>query len=651
MRVHAPPVREVALLAGFSAAALGAGLGRGVVTTYLPVLLSRIRDAPGLIGTVMLVNVAAGLLVPPLVGVWSDRGRAAGHGRTAFIAGGALLAAAGLAAIAAAHGTGYLLLAACAVVAYTGLNAVTTAHRAVIAESFVPRIRARATAAEELALLGGGLVGVAAGGALVERHGWSPFAAAALVVAVLAVPTALAMRRREAPPAPPEAGERLTPAYFLRAAARPRVRLLLAAQGLWVLGYAALPTFFVLYAERVLGLGTAEAGLWLVVFGAVTGAAMLAAGAATDDHGHRGILLAGVLAMGGGFAAMVPASTVGEAAPGLVAAAAGFGMLSTAGFPLFASVIPAGEVGAYTALYFAVRSVAGAVALPAVGWAIELSGSYRTLLVVGAVATLAALVPLAALTADGGLRSPAGRIARPPAAWLARWAGGLALTAAAFLAAGVAVARTPLADLDAEVFRAVNGLRPEQEWVDRLIVSPDFRNYAVLTVLGGLAGLMTRPRMPGAVAATTALAGLVSFAVVRVIWLAWERPRPEEVLTEVAAGDHLWAPYPSYPSGHVVVTAAMVVAIAAVAPRLAVPLWAFVALIGVTRLLGGAHFPSDVLLGALLGWACGRFALALAVRAGLLPGSAQGGGRDAQDVPDGAERAGGALVDRGHRHP
>lgn len=395
-----------ALLAGFTAAALGAGLGRGVVTTYLPVLLADIRDAPGLIGTVMLVNVASGFLVPLLVGVWSDRMRVSGHGRTLpFVLGGALVAGAGLLATAAVYDTGYAQLALAALVAYTGINAVTTAHRALIAESFAPALRARATGAEELAILGGGLVAVAAGGVMVDAAGWSPFLAAGLLVPLLAVPTALTMRRREAPVAAAAHPGRVRAAYYLAAARRPGVRLLLGAQALWVLGYAAMPTFFILYAERVLGIGTAQAGLWLVVFGAVTGLSMLAAGAVRDESRHLPFLVLGVALMGGGFLAMLPASRVLVVAPGLVAAAAGFGVLSTLGFPLFSGMIPDGEAGAYTAMYFSVRSVAGAVALPATGWAIELTDSYRTLLVVGAAATAAALVPLLRLAgASRGVR-------------------------------------------------------------------------------------------------------------------------------------------------------------------------------------------------------------------------------------------------------
>ena len=44
-----------------------------------------------------------------------------------------------------------------------------------------------------------------------------------------------------------------------------------AAEILWVLGYAALPVFFVLYAKNVLGLSTGVASLWLACFAVVAG--------------------------------------------------------------------------------------------------------------------------------------------------------------------------------------------------------------------------------------------------------------------------------------------------------------------------------------------------------------------------------------------
>ncbi|MGI9658953.1 MAG: MFS transporter, partial [Gaiellaceae bacterium] len=152
-------------LVAFSAAALAAGLGRAVITSYLPVLLADIRDAPGLIGMVMLVNTIAGFVVPLWVGVWSDRLRSRGHGRTMpFILGGSLLVAGGLGAIALGSTSSYALLALFGAVSYTGINAVTTAHRALIPENFQPDARARATGAEEFAMLAGTLAGLVVGG-------------------------------------------------------------------------------------------------------------------------------------------------------------------------------------------------------------------------------------------------------------------------------------------------------------------------------------------------------------------------------------------------------------------------------------------------------------------------------------------------------
>jgi hypothetical protein len=50
----------LAYLLVFAAAAVGTGLVRTVTTTYLPLLLADIRDAPALIGLAMMVNSAAG---------------------------------------------------------------------------------------------------------------------------------------------------------------------------------------------------------------------------------------------------------------------------------------------------------------------------------------------------------------------------------------------------------------------------------------------------------------------------------------------------------------------------------------------------------------------------------------------------------------
>jgi MFS family permease len=150
------PPRGVAYLLVFSAAAVGTGLVRTVTTTYLPLLLAEIREAPALIGLVMMVNSAAGFAVPLVVGRWSDRRHTPRHGRRPFIAAGTVLAVSGLAAAALGHGTSFLVLTLAGAVAYVGVNVVTTAHRALVHDCFAEEQYARGNGAQEVAALAGG---------------------------------------------------------------------------------------------------------------------------------------------------------------------------------------------------------------------------------------------------------------------------------------------------------------------------------------------------------------------------------------------------------------------------------------------------------------------------------------------------------------
>jgi undecaprenyl-diphosphatase len=46
-------------------------------------------------------------------------------------------------------------------------------------------------------------------------------------------------------------------------------------------------------------------------------------------------------------------------------------------------------------------------------------------------------------------------------------------------------------------------------------------------------------------------------------------------------------------------------------PKLAIPLFTFGILVGLSRIYQGQHYPSDVLAGAILGWASGQLTLRL----------------------------------------
>jgi MFS family permease len=606
--------RTLSFLAVFAAAALAAGLGRAVVTSYLPLLLHEIREAPGLIGTVMLVNAVAGFVVPLVIGVWSDRmDGSRGGRRIPFVAGGAAVTAGGLAAIALGAGTSYLLLAAFGAVAYVGLNAITTAHRALVPESFSDASgRARATSAQELALLVGTLAGVAAGGALTTVGSWAPFAMAALVVPALALPTVLRVAESPGAERPEQDGRAVS--YYLHAAGRPGVRAFLAAQTLWVLGYAALPAFFLLYANEVLGLSPAIASLWLVGFGLITAAAVVAAGRVKDEVRQRSLLTLGVTLMGAGFLGVASTADYLAIAGALAAAGVGFGIISTLGFSLFSALIPPGQAGSYTAMFFSVRAIAAAVALPVAGWAIALTGSYRTLFVLSGVVTLAALVPLSRVCGE----RPRLALHLPSPHWLVRWAGYLVAIWGLTVGTAHLIGRTALQRLDETLFQAVNGLGhgPEEVWE---ALNPHLRNYILLGVLAGLAALISDPRLVYRVVALIVGSALVAWVLLEGVYAAFDRPRPEEVLApgQIRLEDN-WNYIESFPSGHMAITTALAAATALVFPRLRTVLWAYVVTVAFTRVLFGAHFPLDTVAGIALGYVSARAAYALFVEAGLL---------------------------------
>jgi undecaprenyl-diphosphatase len=98
-------------------------------------------------------------------------------------------------------------------------------------------------------------------------------------------------------------------------------------------------------------------------------------------------------------------------------------------------------------------------------------------------------------------------------------------------------------------------------------------------------------------------AAAFALGVNQVVSHVWDRPRP---FADHAAGTHLLAapsPDPSFPSDHAAAAFAIAFAVLALWRRGGIAFLATALLIGLSRIALGLHSPSDVVAGAVIGWA------------------------------------------------
>ncbi len=142
-------------------------------------------------------------------------------------------------------------------------------------------------------------------------------------------------------------------------------------------------------------------------------------------------------------------------------------------------------------------------------------------------------------------------------------------------------------------FRFISGLGDGKLW------------YILMSgcaVFGGLRGIIAALQM-----GLTALVTLLSYKLVKG---ATQRPRPGAVHAAVREGIDPLDEY-SFPSGHTMQAAAFTLIASAWYPGLAPILIPFTALTGLSRIVLGLHYPTDVLLGACFGTLIGYMSLVL----------------------------------------
>ena len=169
--------------------------------------------------------------------------------------------------------------------------------------------------------------------------------------------------------------------------------------------------------------------------------------------------------------------------------------------------------------------------------------------------------------------------------------------------------------MDWTLFHAVNSGVATREWLE----DPTTALAGLIVPLYALAtvGLWFRARPYGPVrwklaSASAVVAAGVALLANQAISHLWERPRP---FTAHAALTHVLGARttdPSFPSDHAAAAFAIAFAVLAFSRRAGAVFLAVAALIGLSRIALGMHYPSDVLAGLLVGLA----AAALVTRAG-----------------------------------
>lgn len=166
------------------------------------------------------------------------------------------------------------------------------------------------------------------------------------------------------------------------------------------------------------------------------------------------------------------------------------------------------------------------------------------------------------------------------------------------------------------------GLRRAARWITQ---AGDATAYLVLSALAAIFYWFVR-RDRGA--AVTALLALVAFAssgiLVNLLKFVFGRTRPGVFYDQgVSAflGPNWDSAIRSFPSGHATTVAVAAALVVLLAPRWGAWAVGAAALVGVSRLLVGYHFLSDVLAGFLLGWISVWATHRLFVRQGWWPAS------------------------------
>jgi MFS family permease len=335
----------------------GLALAITVVSTYVPTVARQFTSSTTTIGVVIGAEGIGAILLPVLVGAWSDRLRTRWGGRLPFVVAGAPLV------VAALLGMGFVgsmpALALAVAVFFVGYFVAYEPYRAFYPDLVRDDAAGRAQSTQAvwrgvgtgLALLGGGL--------LLSIGQAAPFLVAAVLVGGSIALFVLLVARGEEPEQDGSSKDALQTVAEMAELLRSDqpLRAFFFANALLELALGALKTFVILWLVRGLGvrLGTASLVVGAAALPILAGAAV--AGKLGDRLGRRRVMAVAAVLFGAPM--VVPLLTTSR--PLIVAVApfiaAGGGVMMSLPYALLQPLMPDERHGALTGYYSASRGL------------------------------------------------------------------------------------------------------------------------------------------------------------------------------------------------------------------------------------------------------------------------------------------------------
>jgi Na+/melibiose symporter-like transporter len=406
---------EVRLLGLLGVPTLALALTITTVSTYLPVHLeSGGRTSTTIIGLLIGAEGLLALVVPLVVGTWSDQLRTPLGGRLPFMLIATPVIAVSVSILGFVSSVG--LAAVFVAIFFAAYYVAYEPYRALYPDMVGNDIAGRAQSSEAIFRGAGTFLALVGGGLLIALAGPLPFLVAGAVTAATVAAFARAVLRRGVPvqKQPQSSGVRGNARRLWHLfSSRPELRLYMAANALWELSLGALKTFIALYLTRGLGYAVATSSLMIGGVAVLLLIASALTGGLADSFGRTRVMQVSLVFYGGGM--LIPLVTANRVA--LVVAipiiASGAGVLMTLPYALLMPMMHSEEHGALTGFYSFTRGLGTALGPLLAGVAIagtrgffSATHGYQAVWGICAAAVLLSLFPLGRLRRELVAASP-----------------------------------------------------------------------------------------------------------------------------------------------------------------------------------------------------------------------------------------------------